>query len=887
MIHSIQRLGFVKPDHSFWQVLIVCSGKDFLATGEQFLRSCEACSPGLRVVVGISDGDKEANELLQRVCQQLYGTTVYKFEFASDYTTTTNEAALYEAASWLFGRSKHALLILNAYFTVVEDLTLLPAVLQDCDLAVHTMRLKEGGHRVAYSQPLWLKHSPKTFRLLEFIRNRFISQNAQTPNSEVDLIKAAILKEGNKLKTGCIPEYYRDKSLREGSRILRRSLDEAEGKLKQLSDLRSKIKCTKSKPKNLVLFPLQDIGTKQPLDDNSFSTRISRLSRPGRIGWRAMARLISLSTQADDGPARILPIAQWEVTQELIDRLHFTDQLYIPHKTHKQLPVDNAIFYMQEYLPEIFTCSPTGWGPSADWASSNDFSDFSIDPRLEEFKTGLKAKKKTKAPQKNQKHQMLPDFDILAVLQVPEDEALSLHANCTLEHFVEDMAKLAENQNLKVLFRKHPLDLSDFYETTKKKWQSEHLLFSDAGHIHDVLSKAKCVAVINSGVGLEAMLLGKPVIAFGRAIYDKAVSKASSETLFTSYQYAVSEDDGRRIKRYNQFLSWFLYHISFKLDEAYLNCTVADAEPTHLIENPVYNYFRNEKKLVTARAKKVEFKKPKVLGLSFTDVVGKTKKPFKKIKKVIQKNYYHEVVNRSKSLFMPYFHTDILNGKRVCLVGNAGKLLESNAADFIDSHDIVIRMNLGCPYIVKKGMIVDPALKKYIYGVFTDARSSQSEDYTVLDPNAPKDILEEYTAVSAIGTKTDVWSCSTADRSRQLFFAPIFNTHNVAPHPSLHHLSSRFILDYKVERLPRFYTGKLQKKLSAEPTSGIIWLEFLRQTQLAELSLVGFDFNKSKHIVREGLSLLEATGRYRHNPEREQNYVKNCVLSAHKNVHLY
>ncbi|WP_160116633.1 glycosyltransferase family 29 protein [Pseudovibrio ascidiaceicola] len=887
MLHSIKRIGFDKTDHSFWQILIVCSGQDFLARGELFLHSCEACSPGLRVVVGISDKDDKAREFLQKVSQQLYATTVYEFEFASGYITNNNDIALYDAASWLSGRSKHNLLILRVDFTVVEDLTLLPAVLQDCDLGVHTIRLKEGGHRVAHPQPLWLKHSPKTFRLLEFIKNHITPINTQDPVSEVDLIKKAIFKEGSKLKTACIPEYYRDKTLQENSRILRRPLSQAKGEAKQLSDLTRKIEFMKSKPKSLVLSPLQDIGTKQPLDDNSFRTRISRLSRPGRIGWRAMARLVSQPTQAADGPARILTVAQWEVTQELIDRLHFAEQLFIPHKTHKQLPVDNATFYMQECLPEIFTCSPTGWGPAASWSNSGTFKKFSVDSRLEEFKAELKSQKKTKAHQKDQNHQAIPEFDILAVLQVPEDEALTLHANCSLEDFVEDMAKLAEKQNLKVLFRKHPLDFTNFYEKTRKILEGEHLLFSNSGHIHDVLAKAKCVAVINSGVGLEAMLLGKPVIAFGRAIYDQAVSSVTDKGLLASYNHAISEASDLRTQRYDQFLSWFLYHVSFKLDEAYLNSLFVDDGSAQPIENPVYHFYRNEKKLASVRAKKVEFKKSKSFGFSFSNLVDKPQRPLKKVMKFIQKNYYHEAVNLSKGLLMPYFHTDVLTGKRVCLVGNAGRLLESDAADFIDSHDIVIRMNLGCPYILKKGMAVDHECEKYIYGVFTDGRSSQAEDYTVLDPNAPMDILAEYTAIPAVGIKSDIWSCSTADRARQVFFAPIFNSQNVAPSPSLHHLSSKFILDYDVRRLPSIYTQKLQKKLSAEPTSGIIWLEFLRQTKLAELSLVGFDFNQSRHIVREGLSLLEATGRYRHNPQREKNYVINCVLAAHKNIHLY
>ncbi|MFS8182022.1 glycosyltransferase family 29 protein [Pseudovibrio denitrificans] len=887
MLHSIQRLGFDKPDHSFWQILIVCSGEEFLQSGEQFLRSCEACSPGLRVIVGISDKDKDAQELLHDVCQELYATTVYEFIFASEFAAPSNETALYTAAVWLSGHSKHALLVLNVEFVVVEDLTLLPAIMQECDLGAHTIRLKEGGHRIAYPQPLWLKHSPKTFRLLDYLHKKVSLKSSSIQTREVELIKQAILKERSKLKIGCIPEFYRDKKLQENSYILRRPLTQIKGESKRCSELIQKIETTKSVPQNLVLFPLQDIGTKQPLDDNSFQTRISRLSRPGRIGWRAMARLISQSAQSTNISARVLPVAQWEVTQELIDQLHFAEQIFIPHKTYKQLPVDNATFYMQEYLPEIFTCSSTGWGPSASWSAVDAFTNFPIDPRLEGFKAELKAQKKTKAPQRNQKHQNLPEFDVLAVLQVPGDEALTLHAKCTLDNFIEDMAELAEKENLKVLFRKHPLDLTNFYENTQKIWQSEHLIFSNLGHIHDVLMKAKCVAVINSGVGIEAMLMGKPVLAFGQAIYDQAVSLVSEKGISTSYQRAISEKHSSRTKRYDQFLSWFLYHVSFKLDEPFFDKLPVSNSSEHSKENPVYHYYQNEMKIASQRAKKVEFKKSKSFGISFSDILENSQKPLKKAEKFIKKNYYHEAVNRSKGLFMPYFNADALAGKRVCLVGNAGKLLESEAADFIDSHDIVIRMNLGCPYIVKKGMTLEPDCEKYIYGVFTDGRSSQAEDYIVLDSSAPMAVLNEYTAVPAIGIKSDIWSCSTADRARQLFFAPIFNTQNVAPHPSLHHLSSKFILDHKVQRLPKIYTQKLQKKLSAEPTSGIIWIEFLRQTKLSELSLVGFDFNQSRHIVRKGLSLLEATGRYRHNPQRERNYVINCVLPAHKNIRLY
>ena len=41
-------------------------------------------------------------------------------------------------------------------------------------------------------------------------------------------------------------------------------------------------------------------------------------------------------------------------------------------------------------------------------------------------------------------------------------------------------------------------------------------------HVHDLISGSQAVFTVNSGVGLEALLLRKPVFVWGRSIYEYA-----------------------------------------------------------------------------------------------------------------------------------------------------------------------------------------------------------------------------------------------------------------------------------------------------------------------------------------------------------------------------
>ncbi len=269
-------------------------------------------------------------------------------------------------------------------------------------------------------------------------------------------------------------------------------------------------------------------------------------------------------------------------------------------------------------------------------------------------------------------------------------------------------------------------------------------------------------------------------------------------------------------------------------------------------------------------------------------MTGKASRVVNWISKVTRKIAHKVVLCSLNKHLMPILSDEYFRAKRVVLVGNASSLLQQNLGEFIDAHDVVIRMNLGSPFIAHTPSNTVGFPHDHVYGEFADQRSSGLERYTVLSPHTPRDLLSKYAATDATGTRTDIWSCSTADQTRQHFFGKVFaGALFVACHPNFHFLSQKFLMKYGVKRLKGEVTRSLQQKLKLEPTSGLIWIEYLKGTHLSELSLVGFDFSQSGHSIRAAPSTLDAKGWSRHRPDEERDYVLNTVLPSDSRIKFY
>lgn len=128
------------------------------------------------------------------------------------------------------------------------------------------------------------------------------------------------------------------------------------------------------------------------------------------------------------------------------------------------------------------------------------------------------------------KQARLPKFKgryVFLPMQVVNDQTGNLAyvdgvtlARTLIEHYA--------GSGTKVVIKRHPLCKDpQVARFLKEATRNHHVIVSEAS-IHDLIAGAQCVFVVNSGVGLEALLHGKPVVCTGASEYALAATTAKS-----------------------------------------------------------------------------------------------------------------------------------------------------------------------------------------------------------------------------------------------------------------------------------------------------------------------------------------------------------------------
>ena len=72
---------------------------------------------------------------------------------------------------------------------------------------------------------------------------------------------------------------------------------------------------------------------------------------------------------------------------------------------------------------------------------------------------------------------------------------------------------------------------------------------------------------INSAVGFEGLLLKKPVVTFGKCLYDCVAFKGNIDEIDKSIKYIIEFDIKKHFKNYRKFVNWFTGIYAFNLDD--------------------------------------------------------------------------------------------------------------------------------------------------------------------------------------------------------------------------------------------------------------------------------------------------------------------------------
>jgi capsular polysaccharide export protein len=121
--------------------------------------------------------------------------------------------------------------------------------------------------------------------------------------------------------------------------------------------------------------------------------------------------------------------------------------------------------------------------------------------------------------------QRLPKRYIFIPLQVRLDSQVLLYSPWirNMRHLVQVVLEAArdslQHSDVELVFKRHPSCTHDYADLERLFKGLPYARFADGNSTQELIDKALAVVTINSTVGLESLLLNRPVVALGRACY--------------------------------------------------------------------------------------------------------------------------------------------------------------------------------------------------------------------------------------------------------------------------------------------------------------------------------------------------------------------------------
>lgn len=191
------------------------------------------------------------------------------------------------------------------------------------------------------------------------------------------------------------------------------------------------------------------------------------------------------------------------------------DIIYVPHKQKYQFDLgDKGRYYMQQVIPSIFSIDREGWG-----------ADLSIKPTrckdngAFDLLKGRITSNKSKFDQPDYKQDFKERDYVFFPCQLPHDETIKYHSDISVYNALLNTLEWAKRKNVKVWVKGHPANPASMIDFQTLTLQYDNAVWTTSMSIHQLIENSLFVALVNSGVGIEALLHGKIVAAYGRADY--------------------------------------------------------------------------------------------------------------------------------------------------------------------------------------------------------------------------------------------------------------------------------------------------------------------------------------------------------------------------------
>ena len=257
-----------------------------------------------------------------------------------------------------------------------------------------------------------------------------------------------------------------------------------------------------------------------------------------------------------------------------VQEMNDADFVIYAHKTRRDLFAN--LYHKQMHMRYLFTLDHMGWGadhsevqekPDFERMDIKESTNFCIQRRQQFLSSG---DSKFAQPKINVQKEFPDDF-LFFPLQRPDDDTIKYNAHLEVEEAVIRLSKWATARKQNLVFKLHPGNLNNDIEVVRcveecaSMFDYVHVL---EGNIHDFIHRSKGVIVINSGVGFESLIHGKPVVTLGNCDYKWVTFNASVNTLDQARNYIFKYTNEQRIRAW-QFIYYYFFHHAYCIEAEY------------------------------------------------------------------------------------------------------------------------------------------------------------------------------------------------------------------------------------------------------------------------------------------------------------------------------
>lgn len=242
--------------------------------------------------------------------------------------------------------------------------------------------------------------------------------------------------------------------------------------------------------------------------------------RPPREHWRHCVDKLALEHEEKGDTVKIVELPHWQFSPELVEAIKPT-KTYIPHKQNYQFPISDRYgptFYMQMVFPWLFQIDTKGWGADASvWPIRSEPGHSDVYNELLERQ--MAGKSKFEQPLINSLNSFDHDSYIFFPCQIPHDESIQLHSKVSVEEALQNTIEFCKAADVELIIKGHPVNKESMKHL---KEIGKDYLWADDINVNTLIAQCAVVCTVNSGVGMEAILHGKPVCTYGSADYTDA-----------------------------------------------------------------------------------------------------------------------------------------------------------------------------------------------------------------------------------------------------------------------------------------------------------------------------------------------------------------------------